>query len=103
MTPPVQVTPSFMELLQAHHARFACHVCGKVSAGPYCEENCGPTPASYDWDTPRDLIRCEICHRWSCDTHIKNFGYDVWWVCILCFLDLSARIAEEAGDASTQN
>jgi hypothetical protein len=93
---------SFEELLREHQARFACHVCGTASSGPFCgdgaEGEFGDEACS--WDIPRDLVRCEVCQRWCCEIHFRNFGYEAWWVCIVCFLDLSARIAAEAGDSS---
>jgi hypothetical protein len=98
-------TPSFAERMREHQARYRCHVCGVASAGPFCENGEGADRSNEvvcNWEIPRSLVRCDICQRWACDIHIKNMGYEVWWTCIVCFLELSARIAEEAGDAAAK-
>jgi hypothetical protein len=72
---------------------FRCHVCGVASAGPFRVNE-----AEVDWNLPADLLRCEVCQRWCCRTHIKNMGYESWWICIVCYNAWCERIAQEAGD-----
>jgi hypothetical protein len=84
--------------LEEHKTRFRCHVCGVASAGPFCVDDPGESlgyGAAFNWDIPRDLVRCEECGRWACQTHIKNMGFESWWICILCYHQHLAGIEEE--------
>lgn len=100
MVQPADGAMGDVALLHEHQARIACHVCGRASAGPFCGETSDRATSVCHWEMSRDLVRCQRCQQWSCETHIRNFGYDVWWLCIVCFLEESARIAAEAGDAT---
>jgi len=66
--------------LQAFQEKHRCHVCKRKSGGPkewfiesYYDRDKGDWFGGEwekDWETPKDGIRCLICHHWICEDDI---------------------------------
>ncbi len=57
--------------LERLQRKYSCHICGKLPTKPAKMEMGGSDYTASEtvdnWKLPGDLIKCSICHRWTCE------------------------------------